>query len=362
MFSIYSGKKVLVTGHTGFKGSWLTAWLQALGAEVGGYALAPDPESHFEILKETFKGKIQSQFANINDQEKLEKFFLEFKPDIVFHLAAQPLVRDSYADPVGTYETNVIGSMKVYRAALKAGAPAMVSITTDKVYENLEWIYGYRETDRLGGYDPYSSSKACMEIMTDSFRRSFLDKGQMKLVTTRAGNVIGGGDFAKDRIIPDLMRSTSTGTAVSIRNPLSLRPWQHVLEPLRGYLQVGEELLSERKRLSSAYNFGPKVSEEINVGEVCDLTKNLWKDVSYKLGAVEPQPHEAGLLRLDISLAQKELGWKPLLEFESAMKLTVEWYRNYFENKKVLTLQQIAEYQTLAQTAIKNRSYFNHDK
>ncbi len=360
MFSIYSGKKVLITGHTGFKGSWLTAWLQSLGAEVGGYALAAEPGSHFELLKDSFKGKIQSHIGNINDQETLEKFFVQFKPDIIFHLAAQPLVRDSYVDPVGTYETNVIGSMKVYRAALKAETPVMVSITTDKVYENLEWIYGYRETDRLGGYDPYSSSKACMEIMTDSFRRSFLDKGQMKLVTTRAGNVIGGGDFAKDRIVPDLMRSAQSGATISIRNPLSLRPWQHVLEPLRGYLQVGEELLSERKKLSPAYNFGPKVSEEINVGEVCKFTKSLWKDVSFHLGSLETQPHEAGLLRLDISLAQKELGWKPLLDFDGAMRLTVDWYRNYFEKKNVLTLQQIADYQALA--VMQNRSPLNHDK
>lgn len=340
---IYKGKKVFLTGHTGFKGSWLAYWLKLLGAEVTGYALKPEELSHFNLLKLD----MVSYFQDINDEESLTKAMAKVKPDIVFHLAAQPLVRDSYDDPVYTYETNVVGSLKVYRAALKNNVPALVSITTDKVYENHEWIWGYRENDTLGGYDPYSSSKACVEIMTDSFRRSFLANHQMYLATARAGNVIGGGDWAKDRLIPDLVRNASKNIETPIRNPKSVRPWQHVVEPLHGYLLLGEKLLKGQKEFCTSFNFGPDASDVRTVEAMCLIAKKSWSAINEKFITEENKKHEAGLLKLDNTKAREILGWCPKMNSEKATQMTVEWYRDYYANGLISSEKNLKEFEQL---------------
>jgi CDP-glucose 4,6-dehydratase len=333
LHNFYKDKKVFITGHTGFKGSWLALWLQEIGAEVAGYSLPAEEISHFNLLKL----KSKNYFENINDQKRIERAIQEFKPDIVFHLAAQPLVRDSYNDPITTYDTNVTGSLKVYLAALKANVPAVVSITTDKVYDNKEWSKGYVENDQLGGHDPYSSSKACMEIMTESFRKSFSSSGEILIATARAGNVVGGGDWARDRLIPDLVRNASQKKITPMRNPQSVRPWQHVLEPLNGYLLLGEKLLRGQSEFATAYNFGPNLNDNITVLDVANFAKKSWSDINFKMESSQDQLHEAGLLKLDISKAQNELKWKPLWKAEEAITFTVNWYKEYYLEKKIST-------------------------
>ena len=332
---IYKNKKVFLTGHTGFKGSWLALWLQELGAEVAGYSLAPEQLSHFNLLDL----KMKNYFNNINDQVTLEKAMMDFKPDIVFHLAAQPLVRDSYDDPINTYETNVVGSLKVYMAALKANVGAIVSITTDKVYENKEWLWGYRENDQLGGHDPYSASKACMELMTSSFRKSFLADHKMLIATARAGNVIGGGDWAKDRLIPDLVKNANENKKTPIRNPNSVRPWQHVLEPLHGYLMLGEKLLKNDKTYSESFNFGPHMTHNLSVGEVCKIAGEHWDKITIQI-TEEPKnsnKHEAELLKLDIEKAVTYLSWNPTFTANESIELTTNWYKAFYLQKTVST-------------------------
>ena len=340
LHEIYKGKKVFITGHTGFKGSWLSKWLINLGAEVTGYSLPPEELSHFNLLKLPMK----SYFENINNFEKINLAIKESKPDIIFHLAAQPLVRDSYDDPISTYDTNVTGSMRVYWAAFKNNVPALVSITTDKVYENNEWPWGYRENDKFGGHDPYSSSKACVEVMTDSFRKSFLSNHEMYLATARAGNVIGGGDWARDRLIPDLVRNASIGKKTPIRNPQSIRPWQHVLEPLNGYLMLGEKLLRKEKEFCSGFNFGPMLSDTKSVSEMSVIAKNSWKDIEVELIADHSAKHEAGILKLDITKAMEILAWKPKMNSLEATALTIEWYREYYASKKINTEKNLDTY------------------
>jgi CDP-glucose 4,6-dehydratase len=340
---IYKGKNVFITGHTGFKGSWLSFWLQSLGANVTGYSLAPEDLSHFNLLKLETK----NYFQNINDEETLNKAIKESKPDIIFHLAAQPLVRDSYEFPVNTYETNVVGSLKVYLAALKINVPAVVSITTDKVYENREWAWGYRENDQLGGHDPYSSSKACMELMTQSFQKSFLFDHKMYLATARAGNVIGGGDWAKDRLIPDLVRSAAKKGETPIRNPKSVRPWQHVLEPLNGYLMLGEKLLLKQKEFCTSFNFGPENTDVRSVEDMCAVSKTSWPDIDAKFTPDANAKHEAGLLKLDITKSTEQLLWKPLWNCEMATKVTINWYKNYYQNKSISTPSDLLEFSKL---------------
>jgi len=337
---IYKNKKVFVTGHTGFKGSWLCLWLQELGADVVGYSLPPEELSHFNLLKLPIK----SYFENINDQATLSKAIKESKPDVVFHLAAQALVRDSYDDPITTYDTNVTGSLKVYWACLQANVQNVVSITTDKVYENNEWMWGYRENDSLGGHDPYSSSKACVELMTDSFRNSFLRDHKMKLATARAGNVIGGGDWAKDRLIPDLVRNASIGTVTPIRNPQSVRPWQHVLEPLHGYLMLGQKLLENKTEFCTSFNFGPELDDVATVEKMCELAKNNWDKINAHYVEETQKKHEAGLLKLDITKSREVLGWKPLLDSSKATELTVNWYKNYYQNQSLSSKEDLARF------------------
>ncbi len=337
---IYKNKKVFITGHTGFKGSWLSMWLHSIGAEVTGYSLPPEELSHFNLLKLPIK----NYFNDINDEKTLLSAIKESSPDIIFHLAAQPLVRDSYDDPITTYNTNVLGSMKVYWCALLAGVESLVSITTDKVYENHEWLWGYRENDQLGGHDPYSSSKACVELMTDSFRKSFLQNHKMYLATARAGNVIGGGDWAKDRLIPDLVRNASIGKNTPIRNPKSVRPWQHVLEPLHGYLMLGEQLLLKNKEFCTSFNFGPESHDVASVDEMTILAKKNWQAIEAQFIADSEQKHEAGLLKLDITKAREILKWKPRLNSVKATEMTVNWYKNYYQNGQLSTRENLEEF------------------
>lgn len=338
--NIYKNKKVFITGHTGFKGSWLALWLQSIGAEVAGYSLAPDDLSHFNLLNLPIK----NYFQDINDEKNLDKAMLEFKPDIVFHLAAQALVRDSYNDPITTYNTNVTGSLKVYLAAVKANVPALVSITTDKVYENKEWNWGYRENDPLGGHDPYSSSKACMEIMTNSFKKSFLADGKMLLATARAGNVIGGGDWAKDRLIPDIIRNAVKNTPTPLRNPNSVRPWQNVLDPLNGYLMLGEKLLNGKSEFAASFNFGPYSQDNLTVKEICNESKLVWSNITYQIEENINQPHEAKLLSLDISKALQDLRWKPRWSAKTSISETIKWYEHYYQTGNLLSFETLAKF------------------
>lgn len=347
--NIYKGKRIFLTGHTGFKGSWLSLWLTKLGAEVCGYSLKPNTTpSMFEELD--IQNKItKSVIADILDFEKLQTTINEFKPDIVFHLAAQPLVRLSYSEPVLTYQTNVIGTLNVLEAARHCpSVKAFVNITTDKCYENKEIDRGYREDEPMGGYDMYSSSKGCVEIMSSSFRRSFLqDERAYAMATARAGNVIGGGDWALDRLIPDCVRSISKGIDIEIRNPIAVRPWQHVLEPLSGYLLLGQRLLENGKKYADGFNFGPNEDSVLTVADVSKMVTKFYGKGNVFVG--EPSPlHEAGLLMLNIKKAKKVLGWIPTYNANQAIEKTVEWYKHFY-NKDVnmyeLTMNQIIEYE-----------------
>ena len=340
--NIYKGKKVFVTGHTGFKGSWLTLWLTKLGANVCGYSLAPSTKpSMFEELD--IQNRIsKSIIGDILDYEKLQAEMNEFKPDIVFHLAAQPLVRLSYAEPILTYQTNVIGSLNVLEAAKHTQSiKAFVNITTDKCYEN-------KEDEPMGGYDMYSSSKGCVEIMSSSFRRSFLqEEGTYAMATARAGNVIGGGDWALDRLIPDCVRYINAGEKIEIRNPVAIRPWQHVLEPLSGYLLLGEKLLEEGKKFAEGFNFGPNEDSVLRVAEVAQKVCEY-----YGKGEVvvhkRDDLHEANLLMLNIEKAEQVLGWIPTYTADEAVKRSIEWYKHFYNQETDMydfTMKQIKEYE-----------------
>ena len=346
--NIYAGKKVFLTGHTGFKGSWLSLWLTMLGAKVCGYSLAPNTNpSMFNELN--IESKIEkSIIGNILDVEALEKSIFDFQPDIVFHLAAQPLVRLSYSEPVLTYQTNVIGSLNVLEAARKCkSVKAFVNVTTDKCYENKEINRGYREDEPMGGYDMYSSSKGCVEIMSSSYRRSFLqDENAFAMATARAGNVIGGGDWALDRLIPDCVIAINNDEKIEIRNPIAVRPWQHVLEPLSGYLLLGQKLLEYGKQYADGFNFGPDEGSILKVADVAQKVVEF-----YGKGEVVVQKrdnlHEAGLLMLNIEKAAKVLGWHPSLTAYEAIQKTVEWYKNFYSSDIDIynfTLKQIEDY------------------
>ncbi|MBC7428726.1 MAG: CDP-glucose 4,6-dehydratase [Bacteriovorax sp.] len=337
---IYKNKKVFITGHTGFKGSWLAMWLHTIGAEVVGYSLPPEELSHFNLLKLPIK----NYFQNINDESALLSALKDSSPDIVFHLAAQPLVRDSYDDPITTYNTNVLGTMKVYWAAVQAGVKSLVSITTDKVYENHEWIWGYRENDQLGGHDPYSSSKACVEIMTDSFRKSFLNDNKMLLATARAGNVIGGGDWARDRLIPDLVKNAAMGLVTPLRNPKSVRPWQHVLEPLNGYLLLGEQLLLGNKEFTTSFNFGPESHDIASVENMSELANLSWDKINVQIVKETIIKHEAGLLKLDITKSCHLLAWQPVWDSKKATATTINWYKNFYQNQMISSRENLEEF------------------
>lgn len=334
---IYKNKRVLVTGHTGFKGTWLTTWLLNLGAEVAGYSISvPTSPSHFEELN--LESKIEHHFGDIREYDKLLKVCQDFKPEFIFHLAAQPLVRDSYENPRETFDVNMIGTLNVLEVIRKLDDVVKVGviITSDKCYDNVEWVYGYREDDRLGGEDPYSGSKGAAEIITKSYMHSFFKEGFPNVCTTRAGNVIGGGDWAKDRIIPDIVRSWSQNLPVEIRSPYSTRPWQHVLEPLSGYLSVGAELYeSGSQHRNNAYNFGPDSKVNKNVGELIDEMKQLWENSPGWINKyVDDGKKEANLLKLSCDKANINLEWYPVMGFEETIDFTMSWYANYYFDKK----------------------------
>jgi CDP-glucose 4,6-dehydratase len=344
---IYKDKRVLVTGHTGFKGSWLVFWLQKLGAEVCGYSLpAPSNPSHWNLLK----SDMRSEQADIRNAKKLAEVFASFKPEIVFHLAAQPLVRRSYGNPDETFETNVVGTVRVLDACRTSDSiRAIVNVTSDKCYENHEWVWGYRENDPMGGYDPYSASKGCAELVAGAYRRSYFNpdsygtKHQILLASCRAGNVVGGGDWAEDRLIPDMMRAASRGETVTIRNPHATRPWQHVLEPLSGYLQIGQKLLEGQVDYSSPWNFGPEDEGSISVEKVARCIHEFWPKVDCQFGS-EGGPHEAGLLKLDISKARQFLDWRPVWSSRDCFEHTTNWYRAFYEQAKVETEADLTRY------------------
>jgi CDP-glucose 4,6-dehydratase len=332
-FEAYSGKKVLVTGHTGFKGSWLALWLQELGAEVCGYSLyLPSNPCNFQAVG--LEKRIDHHQGDVRDLDHLDKVFIQFKPDIVFHLAAQPIVRISYDQPKLTFDTNLGGTVNIMEMIKKHSCvKAAVIITSDKCYENVGWDQRYSEDDRLGGQDPYSASKACAEIAVSSYMRSYFNsKDSAKVATVRAGNVIGGGDWAKDRIIPDCIKSWSNNDPVVVRNPQATRPWQHVLEPLSGYLWLGAKLLAgDEKVASEAFNFGPesdiiKTVEQVVTGLIKYWPRAGWKDTSTK-----SSKHEAALLQLSCVKAASYLDWHPALDFEGMMKMTSDWYKNYYQ-------------------------------
>lgn len=351
----YRNKKVLVTGHTGFKGSWLCLWLQELGAEVLGFALEPSTmPSHFGLLQKSNMLQIQSEIGDVRNQEHLHQVLGDFRPDIVFHLAAQPLVRLSYETPVDTFDTNVLGTLKLYEACRKVrSVQAIVSITTDKVYENREWCWGYREDDPLGGHDPYSASKAAMEIATRSYRNSFFPiheygrSHNVLIATARAGNVVGGGDWAQSRLIPDIAKATHQGEVVRLRNPRAVRPWQHVLEPLSGYLLLGEHLLAGSSAMATEWNFGPPVDQDICVEEVVRTMQGAWPNLRFEIEEQVDQPHEAGLLKLDCSKATQQLKWRPLWSFQQTLETTALWYREHYETNRILTLDNLSNYTAL---------------
>jgi len=354
--AIWSGRKVFVTGHTGFKGGWLALWLQQMGADIQGYALEPPARpSMFEVAG-VGRG-LHSTIGDIRDLEKLASQMAQFKPEVVFHLAAQPLVRPSYSDPVGTYSTNVMGTVHVLEAIRRVGSvEAAVVVTSDKCYENSEWVWGYRETDPMGGFDPYSNSKGCTELVTAAYRRSFFSPGAtdargMPLASARAGNVIGGGDWATDRLVPDFIRAMTRQESIRVRNPHAQRPWQHVLEPLGGYLLLAERLLSAGgQRYASGWNFGPNDSDAIPVSALVEKLTSLWgPGAAFAIDAGE-HLHEAALLKLDCSKAHALLGWQPRLNVDTALAWTVEWHKEMQAgaNMREVTMAQIARFQSLA--------------
>ncbi len=350
--NIFKNKKVFVTGHTGFKGGWLLGWLHLLGADVKGYALIAESDKG---IYHTINGDsiCKSIIADIRDEKRLTTEINEFKPDIVFHLAAQPLVRRSYLKPTETFEVNVLGTANLLNAIRPLeGNCAVVVITTDKVYENYEWSYPYREVDTLGGYDPYSASKACTEIVVNSFRQSFFNPNDFSehgksLASVRAGNVIGGGDWSEDRIIPDIVRSLEADGVMSVRNPDSIRPWQHVLDPLYGYLSLAAELIKNPTKFSGAYNFGPLPNDFLPVSKLVDLSIKSWGSGEWNCPETIKQPHEARVLKLDISKAMDLLNWLPALNSAQAIDWTISWYKKNLDDKMNYTFEQIKSYQSL---------------
>ncbi|KUY47731.1 CDP-glucose 4,6-dehydratase [Burkholderia sp. RF2-non_BP3] len=349
--SFWSGKRVFLTGHTGFKGSWLTLWLHSLGAEVTGYSLAPDTTPNLFSLARVDEG-IESVINDIRDRGQLLNALRRAEPEVVIHMAAQSLVRASYASPVETYETNVMGTVHVLDAIRQVhSVRSVVVVTTDKCYENREWEWGYRENEAMGGYDPYSSSKGCAELVTAAYRNSFFneaayDTHRVAIASARAGNVIGGGDWASDRLIPDIVKAIGAGEIVSIRNPHAIRPWQHVLEPLGGYLLLAERLYVEGVRYAGAWNFGPDDADAQSVQAIVERMASRWGDnARWQLDGGD-HPHEATYLKLDCSKARARLGWRPRWDLDLTLDKIVDWYKaaRECEDARTLTLAQIADY------------------
>lgn len=348
---IFSGKKVLITGHTGFKGSWLSLLLNKLGADVHGFALPPPTNP--SLFEEAKIGElITSYIGDVRDLDQLSDVFNQVKPEIVIHMAAQPLVRDSYKIPVETYAINVMGTVNVLEACRHTeSVRAIVNVTTDKCYENKEWHWGYRENEPMGGFDPYSNSKGCSELVTSSYRNSFFhpkdyDKHGVAIASARAGNVIGGGDWAPDRLIPDFIRAISQNRNVVIRSPYAIRPWQHVLEPLTGYLTLAAKLYTEGAKYDGGWNFGPDDKDARNVEWIMQKICKLWGDGATYEVDTNPQPHEASYLKLDCSKAKAELGWVPKWNIKTTLRSIVDWNKAFMSGKNIreITLQQINQY------------------
>jgi len=341
----WHGKRVFLTGHTGFKGSWLSLWLYSLGVTVKGYSLIP-PTSPSLFKEANIKSICDSQIGDILNFEVLKKSIADFNPDVLIHMAAQPLVRYSYDAPIETYETNVMGTVNVLESArFCKNLKAIVNITTDKCYENDGRYAGYKEDDQMGGYDPYSSSKGCAELVTSTYRRSFLQEKGIGLASVRAGNVIGGGDWADDRLIPDILRSFENNESVVIRNPKATRPWQHVLEPLSGYLILAEKLYKNQKKYSEGWNFGPNEKDVKPVDWILNKMVNRWPDSSWKLDH-NSNPHESDFLKLDISKVKSKLGWKPVWELSYTLEKIIDWHKAWLdkENMQTICLAEIEEY------------------
>lgn len=348
----FANKKVLLTGHTGFKGSWMLKILQMLGAEITGYALTPNSSDDLYNLINGDK-LCTSEIADLRDREKLKEVIVGLQPDFVFHLAAQPLVRLSYEIPSETFEINAIGTANLLDGLrLVDKKCTVVLITTDKVYHNNEWLYPYREDDKLGGFDPYSASKACTELVINSYRNSFFNLESISIhkkaiAVGRAGNVIGGGDWSKDRLIPDIAKALTNDQVIHVRNPAAVRPWQHVLEPVLAYLLLAMHMNTDPEKYSQAYNFGPQASDALTVEQMLNLAISCWGSGEYVFEQVKGQPHEAGLLKLDISKATHELSWKPKMNASEAVKMTMDWYHEFAVNAQGIndfTEKQIMDY------------------
>lgn len=348
---LFKNKKVLITGHTGFKGSWLSMLLHQLGADIYGYALDP-PTNPSLYIEAGLDEIVKSTIGDIRDFQKLKDTIDRIKPEIIIHMAAQPLVRASYKDPIETYSTNVMGTVNLFEAIRQTkGVKVVINVTTDKCYENREWHWGYRETEPMGGYDPYSNSKGCSELVTSSFRNSFFnpkeyDKHGVVLASARAGNVIGGGDWAEDRLFPDFIRAITKGEELLIRSPYAIRPWQHVLEPLNGYLTLAAKLYEEGTRYADAWNFGPDENDAQNVEWITKKICQLWGEIaSYQIDT-NPQPHEANYLKLDCSKAKAELHWYPKWNINKALESIVEWNKAWLTgiNVRQICFDQINDY------------------
>lgn len=348
---IYNGKKVLLTGDTGFKGSWMSIWLKELGADVYGYALPPiSPNDNFVTTK--LAEKIKHVDADIRDLDSLKKFFDSVKPDFAFHLAAQPLVIESYKNPHYNFETNLMGTVNFFEAVRSCpSVKVAVNVTTDKCYQNNEWVWGYRENEPMGGEDPYSASKGCSELITNSYLKSFFSaENTANVGSGRAGNVIGGGDWAENRIIPDMIRSYKNGDSVVVRNPGSVRPWQFVLEPIYGYMKLGEKLFTGGKNFNGGWNFGPAAYENYSVGDVVNEVKKIIPALKVETPEITNKLHEAGLLKLDITKAVNKLNWKPKLNFEQTIQFSINGY-----------LDEINSPGTIYQSRVKQiKDYCNH--
>jgi len=345
--TFWKGRSVFLTGHTGIKGAWLALWLQQLGAKVHGYALEPPTEPNFFSTVVVSKGMASDTIGDLRDLSSLTAALRTAKPTVVIHMAAQALVRESYTDPVTTYSTNVVGTVNLLEAVRQSAfVLAVLNITSDKCYENKEWLWGYRENDPMGGHDPYSSSKGCAELVTSAYYRSFLQKEGVGVATARAGNVIGGGDWAKDRIIPDAIRAFMNNEPLIIRNPKAIRPWQHVLEPLAGYLMLCQQLVKDAGAFSGAWNFGPGGESAQPVSLLADFLVTHWGESAQWQLDQDAHPHEAVLLKLDCSKAKNRLGWKPVWAFEKSLLETVNWYKAYLQEEAmtVFTLAQIEGY------------------
>ncbi|MDP1676613.1 MAG: CDP-glucose 4,6-dehydratase [Bacteroidota bacterium] len=349
--SFWKNKKVFITGHTGFKGSWLSLWLQSAGAQLVGYALPPPTSPNLFTDAHVEEG-MKSIIGDIRDLQLLKKSIAEHRPEIIIHMAAQTVVRTSYDNPVETYETNVMGTVNILEALRSApSVKVFVNVTTDKCYENHEWSWGYRETDSLGGFDPYSNSKACSELVTSAYRNSFFSSGNttIAIATARAGNVIGGGDWTKDQLIPDIFRALLTDKSILLRSPKAVRPWQFVLEPLDGYLTLAEHLWDTGSKYAEAWNFGPSYDDAKPVEWIAEKINQLWGGKHLIEIDTTNQPHEAGYLKLDASKATAHLQWHPMLRLSEALEWVTEWYSVYHQKNNIseLTRQQIARYTAL---------------